>query len=87
MSIVQALIAEVRLLTPQQQEVLNFAAFLRQRNPIEAEASTAKVSTPGLHKDAPYWMTEDFDASLLDSFWPRELRDRPSEKPARPPAN
>ena len=70
MSIEQALIAEVRSLTPQQQqEVLNFAAFLRQRSPIVAEASTAKAPVPGLHKDAPYWMADDFDAPLPDSFW------------------
>lgn len=37
MSIEQALIAEVQALTPQQQqEVLNFAAFLRQRSPVAA---------------------------------------------------
>ncbi len=65
MSIEQALIAEVRSLTPeQQQEVLNFAAFLRQRNPI-----TPTSPTPGLHKDTPYWMADDFDAPLPDSFW------------------
>ena len=69
MSIEQALIAEVRSLTPQQQqEVLNFAAFLRQRS-IVAEASTAKAPAPGLHKDTPYWMADDFDAPLPDSFW------------------
>ena len=65
MSIEQALIAEVRELSPQQQqEVLNFATFLRQRNPV-----AAPTSTPGLHKDIPYWMAEDFDAPLPDSFW------------------
>ncbi len=65
MSIEQALIAEVRALTPQQQqEVLNFAAFLRQRSPV-----AANPPVPGLHKDIPYWMAEDFDAPLPDSFW------------------
>ena len=73
MSIEQALIAEVRWrslsegdsLTPeQQQEVLNFAAFLRQRSSV-----TTNSPTPGLHKDIPYWMAEDFDAPLPDSFW------------------
>lgn len=64
MSIEQALIAAVRALTPeQQQEVLNFAAFLRQRNPI---ATTSP--TPGLHKDTPYRIAEDFDAPLPDSL-------------------
>lgn len=70
MSIEQALIAEVRSLTPQQQqEVLNFAAFLRQRSPWTAQSSVDKAPTPGLHKDTPYWMAEDFDAPLPDSFW------------------
>ncbi|PZO09334.1 MAG: hypothetical protein DCF25_21800 [Leptolyngbya foveolarum] len=66
MSIEQALIAEVRSLTPQQQqEVLNFAAFLRsQHSPIATHPPV-----PGLHKDIPYWMAEDFDAPLPDSFW------------------
>ncbi|MEL7493112.1 MAG: DUF2281 domain-containing protein [Cyanobacteria bacterium J06554_11] len=65
MSIEQTLIAEVRSLTPkQQQEVLNFAAFLRQRDSI-----TTASSKPGLHKDVPYWMAEDFDAPRPDSFW------------------
>jgi len=75
MSTEQALIAEVRSLTPQQQqEVLNFAVFLRQRNPRTVESHTAqapisKKSTPGLHADVPYWMAEDFDAPLPDAFW------------------
>ena len=70
MSIEQALIAEVRSLTPQQQqEVLNFAAFLRQRSPQVAKGPTDEAPTPGLHKDVPYWMAEDFDAPLPDSFW------------------
>ena len=68
MSIEQALIAEVRALTPQQQqEVLNFAALLRQRSPV-----ATKSPIPGLHKDIPYWMAENFDAPLPDSFWLRE---------------
>lgn len=65
MSIEQALIAEVRSLTPaQQQEVLNFAAFLRQRS-----LTATTPPTPGLHKHIPYWIAEDFDAPLPDSFW------------------
>ena len=65
MSIEQALIAEVRALTPQQQqEVLNFATSLRQRSPVATH-----TSTPGLHKDIPYQIAEDFDAPLPDSFW------------------
>ena len=70
MSIEQALIAEVRSLTPQQQqEVLNFAAFLRQRGSKTVEAPISQNPTPGLHADVPYWMAEDFDAPLPDSFW------------------
>ena len=70
MSIEQALMIEVRSLTPQQQqEVLNFAVFLRQRSHSTAKAPADKVPQPGLHKDVSYWMAEDFDAPLPDSFW------------------
>lgn len=65
MNIEQALLEQVRSLTPtQQQEVLNFAAFLRQKAPV-----TAKKRVPGLHKGSSYWMADDFDAQLPDEFW------------------
>jgi hypothetical protein len=61
----QALLEQVRSLTPeQQQEVLDFAAFLRQRTPV-----TTKERIPGLHKGFPYWIADDFDAPLPDEFW------------------
>ncbi|MFQ4140555.1 DUF2281 domain-containing protein [Nodosilinea sp. PGN35] len=62
----QALLEQVRALTPaQQQEVLDFAAFLRQKTP----QPVPKPRTPGLHKDDPYWMADDFDDPLPDEFW------------------
>lgn len=62
----QALLAQVPALTPtQQQEVLNFAAFLNQKTCPPAP----KKRTPGLHKDAEYWMADDFDDPLPDEFW------------------
>ncbi len=65
MDIEQALLEEVRSLPrEQQQEVLNFAAFLRQRAIV-----ATKKRIPGLHKDIPYWMADDFDAPLPDEFW------------------
>ncbi|NCJ07180.1 DUF2281 domain-containing protein [Synechococcales cyanobacterium C] len=64
-TIEQALLEQVRALTPsQQQEVLDFAAFLRQKLP----QPTPKVRTPGLHPDA-FVMNDDFDEPLPDSFW------------------
>ena len=65
MDIEQALLEQVRSLPPeQQQEVLDFAAFLRQKStPI------VKDRIPGLHKGVPYWIADDFDAPLPDEFW------------------
>ncbi len=64
MSIEQALLEEVRSLTPaQQQEVLDFAAFLRQKTP-----TVAKERVPGLHRGA-FIISDDFDDPLPDSFW------------------
>jgi len=61
----QALLEQVRSLNPaQQQAVLDFAAFLRQKIPM-----ALKEPVPGLHKDIPYWMADDFDAPLPDEFW------------------
>ncbi|WP_313898107.1 DUF2281 domain-containing protein [Nodosilinea sp. LEGE 07298] len=65
MNLEQALLEQVRSLNPaQQQAVLDFAAFLRQK------VSTAlQEPIPGLHKDIPYWIADDFDAPLPDEFW------------------
>jgi hypothetical protein len=61
----QALPEQVRSLTPaQQQAVLDFAAFLRQRVPV-----ALKEPTPGLHQDIPYGMADDFNVPLPDEFW------------------
>jgi len=65
----QALLEQVRSLTPeQQQEVLDFAAFLQQKVPV-----TTKERVPGLHKEISYWMADDFDAPLSDAFWLGEV--------------
>lgn len=65
MNIEQALLEQVRLLSPaQQQEVLDFATFLRQKAPV-----IPKERVPVLHKDIPYWIADDFDAPLPDEFW------------------
>lgn len=66
MNIEQALLDQVRSLTPeQQQEVLNFAASLPQK----ASVTLKKERVPGLHKADGYWMADDFDAPLPDEFW------------------
>jgi hypothetical protein len=66
LSIEQALMEQIRFLTPeQQQEVLDFATFLRQRSP----GVSKKKRIPGLHKGNAYWMADDFDVSLPDEFW------------------
>jgi len=65
-SIEQALLEQIRFLTQeQQQEVLDFAAFLRQK----AAGMPKKKRVPGLHKEITYWMADDFDAPLPDEFW------------------
>lgn len=66
MNIEQALLEQIRFLTPeQQQEVLDFAAFLRQKAP----GTLTKKRIPGLHRGNAYWMADDFDAPLPDEFW------------------
>jgi hypothetical protein len=66
MSIEQALLEQIRCLTPeQQQEVLDFAAFLRQKAPVKL----TKERIAGLHQENGYWMADDFDAPLPDEFW------------------
>jgi hypothetical protein len=66
MDIEQALLEQIRSLSPQaQQEVLDFAAFLRQK----PTTLNDQVRIPGLHQGSPYWMAEDFDAPLTDEFW------------------
>jgi hypothetical protein len=68
MDIEQALLEQIRSLSPQaQQEVLNFAAFLRQKTPLATR--TDKTRVPGLHQGSPYWMADDCDAPLPDEFW------------------
>jgi hypothetical protein len=68
MDIEQALLEQVRALSPQaQQEVLDFAAFLRQKTSFAATVNEVRV--PGLHQGSSYWMADDFDAPLPDEFW------------------
>ena len=63
-SIEQALLEQVRALTPaQQQTILDFAAFLRQQAP-----TASKERIPGLHPGA-FVISDDFDDPLPDSFW------------------
>lgn len=63
-SIEQALLEQVRGLNPtQQQEVLDFATFLRQKTP-----QPPKERIPGLHRGA-FFMNDDFDDPLPDEFW------------------
>ncbi len=63
MNLEETLLEEVRSLTPeQQQEVLDFASFLKSRS------SSPLQRIPGLNKGA-FSMTEDFDAPLPDQFW------------------
>lgn len=65
MNIEQALLEQVRTLTPDQQRaVLDFAtAFHSQTPPKPLER------TPGLHQEATYFMSDDFDGPLPDEFW------------------
>lgn len=64
MNIEQALLKQVRTLTPaQQQAVLDFAASLRQQT-----SPVPKERIPGLHRGA-FIMSDDFDDPLPDSFW------------------
>jgi hypothetical protein len=64
-TIEQALLEQVRALTPaQQQAVLDFAAFLRHKPP----QPLPKKRTPGLHPGA-FVMGDDFDDPLPDEFW------------------
>jgi hypothetical protein len=65
MNVEQALLEQVRALTPaQQQEVLDFATFLWQKAPV-----SPKQRVLGLHKGIPCWIADDFDAPLPGSFW------------------
>jgi hypothetical protein len=69
MDIEQALLEQIRSLTlEQQQQVLDFAAFLRHRQPAQTNRCI-----PGLHQDVPYWIADDFDAPLPDAFWLGEV--------------
>lgn len=73
MDIEQALLEQVRSLTPeQQQEVLDFAAFLRRQVPV-----TTKERVLGLHKESSYWMADDIvtiDAYFLATSFPFHQR-------------
>ncbi|MEM9766621.1 MAG: DUF2281 domain-containing protein [Cyanobacteria bacterium P01_D01_bin.71] len=65
MNIEQALLDQVRTLTPEQQQaVLEFAVSLHPETP-----PAPKKRIPGLHRGAFYWMADDFDDPLPDEFW------------------
>jgi Protein of unknown function (DUF2281) len=50
-----------------QQEVLDFAEFLRARAGSAQEGGRQRVA--GLFAGMPYFMADDFDEPLPDSFW------------------
>lgn len=65
MDIEQALLEQIRSLTPQQQqEILNLAEFLHLKVPI-----AVPERVPGLYQGTPYWIADDFDALLSGQFW------------------
>ncbi|MGB3294164.1 MAG: hypothetical protein WBB01_14345 [Phormidesmis sp.] len=70
MSIEQALIAEVRSLTPeQQQEVLNFAAFIRQRSATKSSLLRDIDYDPNA---IPIWeLAAQSAAKVPDEEWER----------------
>jgi hypothetical protein len=53
-----------------QQEVLDFAEFLRARESSGQEGGRPRVA--GLFAGMPYFMADDFDEPLPDSFWTGE---------------
>lgn len=53
-----------------QQEVLDFAEFLRTREGAGQEGERSRVA--GLFAGMPYFMADDFDEPLPDSFWTGE---------------
>ncbi|HKI02490.1 MAG TPA: DUF2281 domain-containing protein [Thermoanaerobaculia bacterium] len=50
-----------------QQEVLDFAEFLRTREGSAHEPARPRVAGP--FAGMPYYMADDFDEPLPDSFW------------------
>ena len=50
------------------QEGQDIAGYLQQLATREAQPTPAALRTPGLHA-GKYWIAEDFDAPLPDSFW------------------
>lgn len=50
-----------------QQEVLDFAEFLRTREASGQEGGRPRVA--GLFAGMPYFMADDFNEPLTDSFW------------------
>jgi len=62
-------IAQVASALPadRQQEVLDFVEFLRAREGSVQEGEYPRVA--GLFAGMPYFMADDFDEPLPDSFW------------------
>ena len=58
-----------------QQEVLDFAEFLRAREDSGQESGRPRVAGP--FAGMPYFMADDFDEPLPDSFWMGEGHETP----------
>jgi hypothetical protein len=58
-----------------QQEVLDFAEFLRARQGSAQEGGHPRVAGP--FAGQPYFMADDFDEPLPDSFWTGEGHETP----------
>ncbi|HZF10575.1 MAG TPA: DUF2281 domain-containing protein [Thermoanaerobaculia bacterium] len=53
--------------TDRQQELLDFAEFLRARERSVQEGGRTRLAGP--FAGMPYFMADDFDEPLPDSFW------------------
>lgn len=68
MSLEEQIVSVAKLLPPhRQQEILDFAEFLRTREPEVREKKPPR--TMGLFSGMDFYMAEDFDDPLPDSFW------------------
>ena len=61
--------------TDRQQEVLDFAEFLRARQGSSQEGGHLRIA--GLFAGQSYFMADDFDEPLPDSFWTGEGHETP----------
>ena len=56
-----------KLPTDRQREVLDFAEFLKTREDSGQQSGRPRVA--GLFAGMPYFMADDFDEPLPDSYW------------------